>query len=221
LTTSNKTFTLTLTALLIALSLPSLVGNVQAQNVTSFTPQDTFTIPAYNGVIRFAVNGTYTEAKLENGAWTFTDLTLNGSRILGTLKFSAKYSDVTIYSYYSTSYNSRRLGYIRFYVEGDGEQTVNLGFNSSKPSDPSEWTVVIPGSVFLAEGEHWQLLPDDTIVIEGVTGNLTIARYNYGYATDDRPFYMQHSVIIATAIAVVITVTAATVIKVKTKRRAD
>jgi hypothetical protein len=198
-----------------------MVGQVEAQNVTRFTPQDTFTIPDYNGMIRFAVNGTCTTAKLENLVWTFNDLTLNGSRPLGNLKFSAINSNVTIYSYYSTNYNSRRLGYIRFYVEGDGIQSINLGFNSSKSSNPSEWTVIAPGSVFLAEGEKWQLLPDDTLIVKGVTGNLTIARYNYGFPVDNRPFYQQHSIIILTAVAVAITVTAATVIKVKTKRRAD
>ena len=221
MTTRNKTCTLTLTALLIALSLPSLLSTAQAQNVTSFSSKDTFEITAYNGTIRFAVNGTYTDAMLENDTWTFKSLTLNGSFPLGNLKFSAKNSDVTIYRYYSTSYNSRRLGYLSYYAEGVGEQTVNLGFNSSRPSDPSEWTVIAPGSVFLAEGEKWQLLPDDTLIVKGVTGNLTIARYNYGYPVDNRPFYQQHSIIILTAVAVAITVTAATVIKVKTKRRAD
>ncbi|XHH09495.1 MAG: hypothetical protein ACFCUE_02390 [Candidatus Bathyarchaeia archaeon] len=219
MTTFNKTYTLTLTALLIALTLLSLLYTVQAQNITKFTPQDTFENPEHNGTIRFAVNGTYTAATLESGTWTFNGLTLNGSRILGTLEFSAKNCDVTIYSYYSTSYNSRRLGYLRYYVEGVGEQVVNLGFNTSKPSNPSEWTVIAPGNVFLAEGENWRLLPDDTLVLWGVTGNLTVARYNYGYPEDNRPFYQQHSIIILTAIAVAVTVTVATVIKLKTKAR--
>lgn len=146
-------------------------------------------------------------------------MTLNGSFPLGNLKFSAKNCDITVYSYFSMNYNSRRLGYLRYYVEGNGEQAVNLGFNSSRPSDPSEWMVIAPGNVFLAEGQNWQLLPDDTLVIQGVTGNLTIARYNYGYPVDNQPFYLQHSIIILTAVAVAITVTVATVIKLKTKGR--
>ncbi len=200
------------------LLLPSL-QIAQAQNATKFTSQDVFQIPSANGSIRFALNGTYTSATLENETWTFNALTLNGSFPLGNLKFSAKNCDITVYSYFSMNYNSRRLGYLRYYVEGNGEQAVNLGFNSSRPSDPSEWMVIAPGNVFLAEGQNWQLLPDDTLVIQGVTGNLTIARYNYGYPVDNQPFYLQHSIIILTAVAVAITVTVATVIKLKTKGR--
>jgi hypothetical protein len=176
-------------------------------------------IPAYNGTIRFALNGTYTSATLDNDTWTFNALTLNGSFSLGNLKFSAKNCDATIYTYYSMTYNSRRLGYIRYYVEGVGEQTMNLGFNSSSPSDPSEWTVITTGNVFLAEGQNWHLMPDNTMNVYGVTGNVTIARYNYGYPVNNQPFYQQHSIIILTAIAVAVTVTVATVIKYKTKAR--
>jgi hypothetical protein len=207
-------------ALLVVLALPSLLQTAQAQDPTTFTPQDAFKISAYNGTIRFAVNGTYSQATLENDTWTFNSLTLNGSFPLGNLKFSAKNCDVTVISYFSASYNSRRLGYLRYYVQGEGEQAVNLGFNSSQPSDPSEWTVITQDNIFLAEGQNWRLLPDDTIVVHGVTGNLTVARYNFNVAgTDNRPFYMQHSVIILTAVAVAVTVTVATVIKYKTKVR--
>jgi hypothetical protein len=218
LTTSNKTFTLTLTALLIALSL-SLLQNAQAQNSIAFTSQDTFKIPENNASVRFAVNGTYTNATLDNGVWTFTDLTLSGSRPLGNLTFSAKNSDVTIYNFYGANVNSRRLGYIRMQIEGQGEQTLNMGYNASNPSHPSEWTIITTGSVFLAEGKNWRLLPGDTLTFWGLTGNLTIVRYDYDIAVDDGPFYQQHSVIILTAIAVAITVTVATVIKIKTKAR--
>jgi hypothetical protein len=217
LTNSKTLYALTI-ALLIVLSLPNLQA-VQAQNATNFTPKDTFGIPGYNGTIRFALKGTYTSATLENDTWTFNALTLNGSYPLGTLKFSAQNCDVTIYTYYSMTYNSRRLGYIRYWVEGVGEQTMNLGFNSSLQSDPSEWTVITTGNVFLAEDQNWHLLHDNTMIIYGVTGNVTVARYNYGYPIDNRPFYEQHSIIILTAVAIAITVAAATVIKLKTNRR--
>lgn len=109
---------------------------------------------------------------------------------------------------------------MNYYVEGEGEQAVNLGFNASQPSDPSEWTVITQDNVFYAEGQNWRLLPDDTMVIYGASGNLTVARYNYGYSTiDNQPFFMQHYVIILTAAAVAVTVTTATVIKLKTKTR--
>jgi hypothetical protein len=141
LTTNTKTLYALTIALLLASTLPSL-PSAQAQTTTKFAPQDTFAIPAYNGAIHFAFNGTYKSATLENDTWTFNSLTINGTSPLGNLKFSAKNSDITIYSYYSMNYNSRRLGYLRYYIEGNGEQAVNLGFNSSVPSDPSEWTVI-------------------------------------------------------------------------------
>jgi len=190
---------------------------VQAQNVTRFTPQDTFEIPAVNGMIRFSFNGTYTSATLENDMWVFNNLTL-GTRSLGDLKFSAKNCNVTIYTISSSANNSRQSGYIRYSVEGVGEQVVNLGFDSSKPSHPSEWTVVNQDSVFFAEGKNWQLLSDNTMIIRGLSGTLTVMRYNYGLTVDNRPFYLRHSIIILTALAVVATVTIATVIKLKTKR---
>ncbi len=217
LTTRKTLYTLAFTALFITLSIPNLFQPVQAQNITTFTPQETFKNPADNGTIRFAVNGTYTNAKLENGVWTFNNLTLNGSRPLGSLEFSAKNCDVTIYNFYSSNYNPRRLGYLRMYIAGQGEQTVNLGYNASNPSHPSEWSIITRGSVFLAEGENWQLLPGDMINLWGLTGEVTILRYDYGYLEDEGSFYQQHSVIILTAITVALTVTFATLIRLKSK----
>lgn len=66
--------------LMIVLVFPYIYPNAQAQTVTTFTPADKFSIPAYNGVISFAVNGSYSEATLDNDTWTFNSLTLNGSR---------------------------------------------------------------------------------------------------------------------------------------------
>jgi hypothetical protein len=108
---------------------------------------------------------------------------------------------------------------LRINVEGQGRQAFNLGFNASSRADASEWTVITDGGVFLAEGEGWKLLADETLVLSGVTGSLTIARYGYGLGVDDRPFYMQHSIIILTGVAVAVTVTVATVIRFKSKVR--
>jgi len=48
----------------------------QAQTVTEFTPENQFPIPANNGTINFAVNGTYAQAKQENNSWIFSELKL-------------------------------------------------------------------------------------------------------------------------------------------------
>ena len=62
-------------------------------------------------------------------------------------------------------------------MDGLGRQTVNLGLNVSKPTSSVEWSVTIPGpdgkTVFLAENEGWKLLPDNTVVVTGITGNLS------------------------------------------------
>ena len=129
LTTNSKTIqAITASILVIALVFPYICSSTQAQTNATFSSADKFTIPAYNGVVSFAVNGSCTKATLENDTWTFNGLTLNGSFPLGNLKFSAQNCNITIISYFSTNYNSRRLGYLRYYVEGQGEQAVNLGF---------------------------------------------------------------------------------------------
>ena len=73
--------------------------NTQAQTNTSFNPADKFSIPAYNGSISFAVNGTYSNATFENNTWTFTNLLLNGSQPLENFEISTQNSNVTIFSY--------------------------------------------------------------------------------------------------------------------------
>jgi hypothetical protein len=206
----SKSCLLLVAVFLVVFAFFGSLGFVQAQDVTYFTPQDVFEIPVVNGSIRFSVNGTYTAAVLENDTWVFNGLTLSGSRD-GNLTFSAKNCNVVIHSFRSSS--------LRYTVEGVGEQVMNFGFNSSRPSHVSEWSVRNQDSVFFAEGKNWQLLPDDTVVVCGLLGTLTVMRYNYGYpVVDDRPFYLQHSAIILTGVAVVVTVTAASIIKLKTMR---
>jgi hypothetical protein len=215
----NKFYSLALVVLLVVLFVFSLFGTVQAQSVTHFTSQDVFDIPVVNGTIRFSVNGSYTDAILVNDTWVFNNLTLSGSRVSGTLKFSAKNCDVIISSFIpsiGSGNTSRRSSYLLYSVEGVGEQVVNLGFDSSRPSHVSEWSVINQDSVFFAEGKTWKLLPDDTMVIRGISGTLRVVRYNYGYTVDNRYFYLRHSVFISTAVIVAVTVAIATIIKINT-----
>jgi hypothetical protein len=213
--------------LLAGLSFFSLLGTVQAQRVT-FTSKDVFDIPAVDGTIRFSVTGSYASANLENDTWIFTDLLLNGSRVSGTLKFSAKNCNVVIHSFTPSIRSSgggdgstvvRGSGSIRYTADDVGEQVVNIGFDPSSPSHPSEWSVIDQDSVFFSEGRTWKLLPDDTLVICGVSGTLRVVRYNFGSLVDDRAFYLRHSVAISTAIIVALTVTFATIIKLKTTKK--
>ncbi|MDR0318939.1 MAG: hypothetical protein LBI09_02775, partial [Nitrososphaerota archaeon] len=182
-----------LIVLLVGLSFFGFLSVAEAQG-TSFSSGDVFGVPAVNGSIRFSVNGSYTSAVLENDLWVFSNLSLSGSRFSGTLKFSAKDCNVTIHSFTpnrSTGNGTSSSCNIRYTVEGDnGEQVINLGGASSRPSHPSEWTVVNQNSVFFGEGKSWKLLPDETVIVKGLSGTLTVMRYSYGYPVDDRAFYL-------------------------------
>ena len=181
--------------------------NAQAQTRQSFTPSDRFDIPQLNGSIRFAINGTFSSATLENDTWVFNDLRFNLSRPQGNLKVSAENSNMTILSYQAINFIGRSE-FLRVAIEGLGRQTVNLGLNVSKPTSGSEWSVVTSGNIFLAEGEGWKLLPDNTVVITNLTGNFSIVHYNLGLNSDDNlPFYREHSIAIITAIVLACTVT--------------
>ena len=205
----NKVYSLLFVVVLLVVLFFFSVESVQAQNVTRFTPQVVFELPAVDGVISFSVNGTYTAAVLENDMWVFSNLSLGGSRFSGNLRFSAVNCSVVIHSF--------QLNSLSYTVDGVGEQVVHLGFNSSRSLHVSEWSVINQDRVFFAAGRDWELLPDNSVVVHGLLGTLTVRYYNYGYpvGVDDRPFYLQHSILILTGVAVVVTVVVALVIKLK------
>ena len=220
LTSANsEIFCSLLVAVLMLVLIFSTVLPSQAQSFSTFTPADKFSIPDYNATISFAVNGSYSEATLENNAWSFQDLSLNYSQVRRNLEFSAENSNVTILYYrYSNDFRSEIISYS---VQGQGKQTVNFDLNSSQ-SSPTEWMVTVPGTetlVFLAEGEGWNLLPGNTVVVTGSTSNVTVVHFSILVPVDNSnlPFYQQHSVAIVTAAAFVITVAVALVIRTKRK----
>ena len=129
---------------------------------------------------------------------------------------------MTIYSYQAINFFGRSV-FLRYNVNGVGRQTVNLGLNVSKLTSSSEWSVTIPGpngqTIFLAENEGWNLLPDNTVVVTGITGNLSVVHYNFGVNIDNNlPFYQAHSIAIITGIVLASTVAVAAVIKVKVRK---
>jgi hypothetical protein len=199
-------------------SLSYSCSSLQAQSVITFTPEDHFNISEHNGAVRFAVNGSCSSVMFENGTWIFNELRLNQSQPLGNLKIGAKNSTVIVTSYRAFN-SSFRSSFLRYTVEGLGQQTVNLGLNLSRPSHASEWSVIVPNSVFLPEGQIWQRLPDDTVIITGLTGNVSIVRYNFNFPYDDHlPFYLRHSVAILTAAILASVVAFAILIKVRERR---
>ena len=204
--------------LLIAVLFFYFYPNAQAQTRQEFTPTDRFDIPHLSGSIKFAANGSFSSATLENDTWVFNDLRFNISRPQGNLKVSAENSNLTIFSYQSINFIGRSE-FLRVKVDGLGRQTVNLGLNTTRSTDPSEWSVITPGSIFLAEGEGWKLLPDNTVVITGLTGNFSVVHYNLGlYDDENLPFYQKHSIAIITAITLTSTIATAAVINFRGKK---
>jgi hypothetical protein len=195
---------------------------VRAQDATTFATSDQFSIPELNGSIHFALNGSFSSAVLKNDTWTFNDLKLNGSEPLGSLSVSAENSSLTIWSF--RSYPSfARAAQLRCNIQGSGTQTINLWLNTTQQTHPSEWTVTVPSltapnNVFLAEGDKWNLLPDNSVVIFGLTGNVTVTHYSFNISTESNlPFYQQHSIIIITAVSLAVIVAVALVIRFKVR----
>ena len=208
--------------IIVALVFSCFYSFSQAQARQVFTPSDKFSIPQLNGTISFAFNGSFSSAKLENDTWVFNDLRFNISRPLGNLKVSTENSNMTIYSYQANNFFGRSV-FLRYTVNGIGRQTVNLGLNVSKPTSSSEWSVTIPGpngqTVFLAENEGWILLPDNTVVVTGISGNLSVVHYNFSVNIDGNlPFYQTHSIALITGIVLAMTVAVAVIIRVKVRK---
>ena len=204
--------------LLIALLFFYFFPNAQTQTRQEFTPKDRYDIPQLNGSIRFAANGSYQSATLGNNTWLFNDLRFNISRPQGNLKVSAQNSNITIFSYQSINFIGRSE-FLRVKVDGIGTQTVNLGLNTTRKTSSSEWSVIIPGSIFLAEGEGWKLQPDNTVIITGITGNFSVVHYNLGINEDENlPFYQKHSIAIITAAVLASTIAAAAIINLKGRK---
>ena len=200
----------------------------QAQTSQTFTTADKFSIPNLNGSISFAVNGSYSKATLNNNTWIFTDLTLNNQSIqgfglndfhsVGNLTFSTQNSNVTILAYLTID-SSFPVSFLSYTVEGKGKQVVNFDLNLTGPSQPAEWSVIIPKNVILVEGQGWTLLPDNTLIINSVASNITIAHFDLNLPTKSNlPFYIQHSVALTTAIVLAIVATLAVIIRVRTMK---
>jgi hypothetical protein len=204
--------------LLVAIVFSYFYPNTQAQTQQYFTPSDRFDIPKLNGSIKFANNGSFSSATLENDTWVFEDLRFNISRPQGNLKVSAQNSNMTIFSYQSLNFIGRSE-FLRVEIQGQGKQTINLGLNLTRQTKGSEWSVIMPGSIFLAEGEGWKLLTDNTVVMTGLTGNFSVVHYNLGlYDDENLPFYQKHSIAIITAIVLALTVTISVAINFKGRK---
>lgn len=198
---------------------------VLAQTDINFTSNDKFDIPASNGTITFAANGSYAWAGLENGVWRYVNLRIDGSQPLENFKVSAQDSNVTIVSYRAG--NTTRSARLRVFVEGQGKQTFNVGINVEQGewSGHPDWSVIVNG-VWMGEGDVWSITPDGTLTITGADGNVTIAHYGFLEAmgsenSSNQPFYQKHSVAIITTVVVAITVIIAIAIRMRNKKHLE
>jgi len=219
-TINRKKVSAGIAIIVIILIFPWTCLNTQAETDITFNSADKFSIPSYNGAISFAVNGTYSKATFENDTWTFTNLRLNRSQPLENFKISTQNSNVTVFSYlaFNTTLQSARL---RYAVEGKGEQIFNFGLGSQGGEwSGVDWSVITGNNVFMAEGEGWTISNDGTLVVTGVTGNVSIVHWGFSensLPSSNLPSYLQHSVAIVIAMVVAVTVIVAIIIKVKSK----
>jgi hypothetical protein len=214
-------------ALIAAVFLISLVcPSAQAQQHENFFRSDKFAIPANNGTISFAQNGSYATANLQNNFWVFTDLRLNGSMPLANLKISTENSEVIVTSY-RTRNGTVQSESLSYRISGEGRLMVNLGLSDKGIWNGGDWSVTkrqTNSTLFPAPGHDWNIGNDGTITVNELTGNMTITHYFFDRAlgnVSSLPFYQQHSVAIEVAIAVAIVVMVAFVIKLKSRLSPD
>jgi hypothetical protein len=223
--------TATMTLLIAVLIFSNIFHTAQAQTATVFTSTDMFSIPTQNSTIAFALNGSYSSATLENGTWTFRDLTfddpklpyfdLTGIKSVGDLKISASDCNITVWIYLNVYY-SYPIVLVSYFSQGTGTQTVNLGLNNTRPTSSSEWSVVVADNVFLAEGDGWRLLPDDSLVITpSAARNITVMHFDFNDPEVQKylPFWMKHIILLLTGVVLSVTVAAAVLIKVRMNRK--
>jgi hypothetical protein len=206
---------------ILFLTLISYFPVVQAQAEANpvFKSTDTFNAPGSNSTIRFVVNGSCTSIMLKDGTWTFTGLRLGYSRNVANVSISAVDCNLTIYSVSASNFSARTVS-LRYNVIGVGSQSVHF-VDITQKSNSEEWSVIVPdesgtGRVWLSQGRNWDLHPDNTVVVKGITGNITISRYNFDAfqpTSSNQSFPFSHSITLITLGVLIAVVAVALVVK--------
>ena len=95
---------------------------------------------------------------------------------------------------------------IRYVVEGKGKQTFNFGMI---PKD-GYWNVIFQG-VYKSPHDGWDISPDGTLIVTGAASGIdvNIVYYtlpdSFGEAKS-QPIYVQHSVLLATGVGMLVIV---------------
>ena len=186
--------------------------SVSAQSEVVFTSEDIFEMPSKNSSIRFASNGTYEVARLEDGVWSFQNLYMSDSRATEKLNLtiSATNCDLTVYPYVSVpyTYGVALLKWIilRFTISGQGTQVINLGFDPNN----GQLDVILDGE-FAARNQGWTKTDDGTITITGSYSNVTLWYIEHPKQPEDVSFLDEHYLVIGSTgfLAVIVLLTVA------------
>jgi hypothetical protein len=176
-------------------------ADAQAKTPTSFTHDTPFSIPDCNGTIYFASNGSYTQAKLENNTWVFSNLQLNTNSAwffgiqrpiiptpIESMRISAKNCNITITSLYlfneeqseelfNNSYFLRqKRASVRYNVTGLGTQTFNFGLSPTFGQNPLVSNVRVQLDLYLTNQSNINPQRDGWTILNDGTVNVTAAK---------------------------------------------
>ncbi len=102
-----------------------------------------------------------------------------------------------------------------YFAEGQGTQTLNIGIGAGKEQGGIniEWSIIV-NEAFIAQGDKWNITPEGTLTITGLSGNVTILYFSLGEEEniENLPFVQQHSIAILTACIVITTISTAVII---------
>ena len=157
------------------------VIRVNCQTETPFTTDDSFALPSSNGSVRFASNGAFENAYVENNTWFFEGLNFSVDVYQAqklNLSVSATDCDMTISPFFVLSRSSQedevtRI-FFRYSVEGQGTQSVNLGFDLQQ----GQIEAILDGE-WIELNHGWTRSPDGTVTVSAPVGNVTISFYGY------------------------------------------
>jgi len=196
--------------------------SVSAQSEVVFTSEDIFEIPSKNSSIRFASNGTYEVARLEDSVWSFQNLYMFDARATEKLNLtiSATDCDLTLYPYVSApyTYGVALLKWIilRYTISGQGTQVINLGF------DPNKGQLdVILDDQFAARNQGWTKTDDGTLIIMGTYSRVTLWYIEYPEQPEDASFLDEHYLVIGSTGFLAVIVLLAVVVKYRKKAAGD
>jgi hypothetical protein len=187
---------------------------VEAKSEVSFTSEDIFETPSKNSSIRFAANGTYESANLEDGVWTFRNLYMGDFRATEKLNLtvSATDCDLTFFPYLSAPYQYGvallRWVILRYSILGQGTQVINLGFDP----DNGQLDVLLDGN-FAARNQGWTKDDEGTITVTGSYSNVTLWYIRHPEHSEDDSFLSDHYVVIGSTGFLAVIVVLAVIIR--------